>query len=276
MSFSLTERAVESTKLELYEFAFDAEVWYYNNGVTDYLDPTTGRTFTPMGIIRTDVIYSSDLSKGGLELTLPNDCPFLDLFRVSKPSGVISCSIFRVNINDVALERVQIWIGKIIGTRKQQTNTALICEPIQKGVQRFGLQRLITTSCQYTLFDPNSCRAVKSNSELTTTVEAINNNQVTIAATGTADNYYNEGYMAWSHAQYAATETGTILTNVGSTRIVTLGSIPQGLDVGAEVRLYPSCDHTAQTCLNKFSNIVNYGGFPHIPDKNLFGGDIIY
>lgn len=276
MSFTITERGVESTKLELYEFGFDAEVWYYNNGVMDYLDPSTGRTFTPMGIMRTDIIYSTDLTKGGLELTLPNDCPFLDLFKVSKPSGVISCSIFRVNLNDSVLERAQIWTGRIIGTKKQQTNTALICEPIQKSTQRFGLQRLITTSCQYTLFDPNSCRAIKTNAQLTTLVEAINNNRVTIAATGTTDNYYNEGYMAWQHSNYAATETGAIISNVASTRIITLSGIPQGLNVGSEVRLYPACDHTAQTCLTKFSNIENYGGFPHIPDKNLFGGDIIY
>jgi hypothetical protein len=49
-----------------------------------------------------------------------------------------------------------------------------------------------------------------------------------------------------------------------------------GIAVGQAVTLYPGCDHTTTTCDGKFSNLNNYGGFPHIPTKNPFGGSPIF
>ena len=42
------------------------------------------------------------------------------------------------------------------------------------------------------------------------------------------------------------------------------------------VTLYPGCDHTLTTCDTAFSNSLNYGGFPAIPQKNPWAGDPVF
>jgi hypothetical protein len=41
------------------------------------------------------------------------------------------------------------------------------------------------------------------------------------------------------------------------------------------VKIYPGCDRTKETCNDKFSNILNYGGFAWIPAKSPFDGSSI-
>jgi hypothetical protein len=38
------------------------------------------------------------------------------------------------------------------------------------------------------------------------------------------------------------------------------------------LEIYPGCDRTSGTCLTKFNNLVNFGGFPFMPDTNPFVG----
>jgi uncharacterized phage protein (TIGR02218 family) len=45
--------------------------------------------------------------------------------------------------------------------------------------------------------------------------------------------------------------------------------IPE-LRTGDVVRVYAGCDHTVETCREKFANQRNYGGLPELPAKNPF------
>lgn len=47
------------------------------------------------------------------------------------------------------------------------------------------------------------------------------------------------------------------------------------LDVGTKLILYAGCDKLNTTCSTKFNNILNFGGFPFIPQDNPFTGTII-
>jgi len=55
---------------------------------------------------------------------------------------------------------------------------------------------------------------------------------------------------------------------VGSLREITLWEpLRADVQVGDDVRLTVGCDKRFETCKNKFSNIVNFGGFPDIPEE---------
>ena len=43
----------------------------------------------------------------------------------------------------------------------------------------------------------------------------------------------------------------------------------KSIDVGDNIRFYPGCDKTIGTCKNKFSNFLNYFGFPDIPGNDM-------
>jgi hypothetical protein len=57
----------------------------------------------------------------------------------------------------------------------------------------------------------------------------------------------------------------------GHTGNVLTLQIPFPTDVtGATAVVQPGCDHKITTCTSKFSNDINYGGFPLVPEKNPF------
>ena len=44
--------------------------------------------------------------------------------------------------------------------------------------------------------------------------------------------------------------------------------------VGQDVDVFAGCDHTVDTCDQKFDNVINYGGWPYVPSKNPFESGI--
>ena len=48
------------------------------------------------------------------------------------------------------------------------------------------------------------------------------------------------------------------------------------LTVGDTVKAFAGCNHTTEVCDGKFANLLNYGGFPFIPQKNPMDGTIIF
>jgi len=52
----------------------------------------------------------------------------------------------------------------------------------------------------------------------------------------------------------------------GGRRVVTLwSSFAQPLRAGDQLRLIAGCDKRAETCREKFANLINFQGFPDIP-----------
>jgi hypothetical protein len=52
--------------------------------------------------------------------------------------------------------------------------------------------------------------------------------------------------------------------------LVAMTALPSTLSVGDAVTIYPGCDGSYATCLNKFANLKNFFGFPFMPNKNPF------
>ncbi|WP_375262521.1 DUF2163 domain-containing protein [Palleronia sp.] len=54
----------------------------------------------------------------------------------------------------------------------------------------------------------------------------------------------------------------------GGTRQLTLWDSVRGLQAGDRVQLVAGCDKRVTTCREKFGNILNYRGFPHLPTED--------
>lgn len=278
MPFIDYETSDEARVVELYIVRYDSEAWYGTSGPLTYVDPVTSRNYTPMGFKRDRIVYGADTSKSSLKVTVPRDAPFLDLFRVQQPSSVVSLTITRVHLNDPLAQQEIIWTGRILAPSWEASMVVLNCERVQASAQRYGLRRIIMVGCPHTLYNqtPGNCRVNQQDYELQTTVAELDGLNVTLAFSGSPLNYYAGGFMQWSHASLAAIERRTILSNEAGTGRLVLATRPTGLIVGSTVRLYPTCDKTLNTCQTKFNNVPNYGGFPYTPNKELFGGDLIY
>lgn len=79
---------------------------------------------------------------------------------------------------------------------------------------------------------------------------------------------YDYGAAEWQ--QDGAAELRGIDSSTGVATVRLLGGT-YGLAVGQLITLYPGCDGTRQMCADRFGNLLNHGGFPHMPGESIFG-----
>ncbi len=269
------EQSIESgSPLELYDIVLGVTHWRYTSSDTNYIEQITGNVYKALPINRPNLIYSADYGKTSLDLEFDKSALFLEVFRVSAPSGVVSVTIKRVQRNDSAHEVIVVWKGRILNIEWTQSVAKATCESIRSSVQRFGLRRCFQLQCPHVLYS-TACGATKALFEVLSEVSVITNNIIHVAgAVGTVGKFAG-GYAQWTNAETLATERRMISTDDGSGNLTLVGK-PLGLVIGIEIRVYPGCDHTLDTCEAKFANSANYGGFPYTPPKNPFSGDPVY
>jgi hypothetical protein len=105
-------------------------------------------------------------------------------------------------------------------------------------------------------------------------------NSITIQTFGDPANkptgWYNGGWIEYN-SNGARYMVGVTYHNVlGGLPTLQLQYEPAGLAYGTSVRLYPNCNHSMTTCMNKFGNSLNNGAQPFIPYKNPFNMAFIY
>lgn len=267
-----------SSPIELFDVRYGAVSWHYTSGDSSFFDEATARLYETLAIRRSRVVFSNDLTKGTLEVELQRDAPFLDLFRVAPPSGVVSLTVRRTHHTAAPGEIAVIWKGRILNVDWDASTATLMCEPIRTSAQRYGLRRCIQLQCPHVLYGPG-CWAPKAAFELVATVGGISGSVVGVpAAVSEIENYYAGGYLEWTSSLIAATERRSIIASAAGSAQLTLIGVPLGLQVGDEVRVYPGCDHTlGPNGCQRFNNTPNFGGFPHTSvGANPFGGDTLF
>jgi uncharacterized phage protein (TIGR02218 family) len=82
------------------------------------------------------------------------------------------------------------------------------------------------------------------------------------AAAGKADGYYSNGVITFTSGLNTGL-SATVKKQVGNNIELFLPTAFVA-DVGATFTIQAGCDKTLDTCRDKFNNIPNFGGFPHI------------
>jgi hypothetical protein len=92
------------------------------------------------------------------------------------------------------------------------------------------------------------------------------------------DDWFNGGAITWVRGSATDNNGGLTMeirdwTNSSSTIKLFL---PMGFTIesGDKLRLYPGCDKRLATCRDKFNNVVNFRGEPHIPGADALLGTI--
>ena len=122
-------------------------------------------------------------------------------------------------------------------------------------------------TCRHVLGDA-ICSIVLSSYQAAGTVTGIDQQRNVIVdsgLTGAGAYYYDFGFLVWTSGNNngETTEVKTYDTFTGRFTFY----IPTYFDiqVGDTFTVYAGCDKVQQTCIDKYNNIVNFGGFPWIP-----------
>lgn len=199
------------------------------------------------------------------------DAPELELLSGKWDNAIIE--IRMCSWKDVSLGSLLIDKGNL-GTIQWTIDgfNAEMYSHMRKFQQTIGFQ--VTGSCRHQLFSQfanNKCGACTLNSTSYTstgTVSATSDKRTgftTATGLGKSSAYFTNGVLTWT--------TGLNINKkqeIKSFTVTTTGDwvffLPaeDDIQVGDTFSVVSGCDKTLTTCSTKFSNVVNFGGFPHI------------
>lgn len=235
-------------------------------------------TYLPAPIIMGEVSQTNEMNKDPLKLTFPRDDSFAQLFLGNVPEQVTTVTVFRGHQGDTSEEFQFYWKGRIAACSATGDAVRLDCENVFTSLRRAGLRARYQKNCRHALYQTGcnvdrSAHAtqatVSSASGFTITIDALDSNVVD-SNVGDADEFVggmvetNDGYTRYIIAQ--DNQTLTLIRPLQSL----IDDVNDSVG-GAEVTLYPGCNHTRDHCRKKFDNLLNYGGFPWIPTRSPFG-----
>lgn len=267
MSYIVNEQSLELGKpVELYEFVQGLTVWAYATSAEEQI--RQGRVYKPSPILRDRVKQQPDHSKNDLKITLPREDSFSSQFLGFAPDEVTTLTIYRGHVGDN--DFITYWKGRVIGASVSGNSVVINCESVFTSIARAGLRARFEYTCRHALYGVH-CRVSAAQFEVPGTVASISSNGLIVtvpAAAGKTDGYFTGGILAYvGQRRFITKHTGSDIT-VARPIFQMTG--------GAAVNLYPGCDHTLQTCINKFDNVDNNGSFPWIPVRNPFDGSSVF
>ena len=222
--------------------------------------------YTPVAVGRTEVESKNELSRANIELSFSIDNEIAQRYMNTVVDGVVSLTIFSQQDGDVSV----IWKGRLSAVKPQETSVKLIFESVFTSLRRPGIRRRFQRSCGHVLYG-RGCAISKEDFDTNGTATAVAGTTLTIAAAaGSPDGWFVGGMLEAPDLtlRFITAHVGNQITLIR--KIETLSDAIAG---GPQnIRLFPGCDRSAQTCVTKFNNLVNNGSFQFIPTRNPFNG----
>lgn len=271
MSFSAAEKSIAAARhARLYQIErSETVVWRYTSA--DRAITWDGHTWEPLAISDDGVRMTGEASADALKITLPATAPAAQLFRSTPPSVEVFVTLYDYDAGEN--DALVAWVGSISAVIFTQPGAAqLSCASLSASMQREGLRLKYEMACPHSVYD-RMCGVIKALYAMPVTVTALDAVSVTVVRASDGANLPDVGYYLYGAAEWAqdgATETRGIEATSGTGTLTLLGGT-DGLGASDSLTIYPGCDGTRAMCQNRFNNLLNHGGFPHMPGESIYG-----
>jgi uncharacterized phage protein (TIGR02218 family) len=281
---TIESSAAEGRPYYLYQFVEGDLVWRFTSRATDWTSPASGGgdlVWEAAAISHGDVVQTSEIERGRLEITFPLSHTFARRFLAPSGNTPVTLTIFRGH-EQVLGETVAHWKGRVVGAEVEGARILLNCESVFSTLRRAGVRAKYQRLCRHALYG-RGCGLDIAQHLATVTVSAVSGASVTLpGAAGSPEGWYRGGVLRFG------VHLGFIIGHVGATltlsrpilELATALASPAldpvtGTQLPVTVDIAPGCDLRDETCAAKFGNLLNFGGFPAIPGRNPFGGGSI-
>lgn len=273
MSFDQIERSnYDGKPILLYEFVYGNIIWRYSGGQKDVT--LNGVLYQAISVSHEGYSMSGSPSDDNVNISISTQAAVAKLFNGTPPSRSVQASIRTLHFGDA--EAPVVWSGIIKSMRRVSNLEAqLNCNSMLSTLNRNGLRLSWQRGCPHALYD-NQCRVNPDEHGVAVQVSELDGLKLTSPSLGwygVFPNWFGGGYISFT-GPHGNLELRPIERHQMSSLF--LMSPPDGISVGSWITVYPGCDRTSATCLVRFDNLPNYGGFPHLPTKSPFDGDPVF
>lgn len=277
MSYALRENSVrEGNPVELYRFVWGTTRWLYTSADQDIIFNSEKYTTEP--IERSNFELTEDAFKNGLEFTVSRTNSLIEFLRPFPPDGPIALTAYRGHMDDG--EFLAYWIGRISSVVDVDNYTSkILCDPLSASLKRPGNRGKYSKYCRYAHYK-GGCRLNSELFKVGGVVDSISGTTITSSVFATQpDGWWRGGKIVVGEGFYGGGSTYLtgrtwsrwIIDHTGSS--IRIASPMFGVPSSVIFNIYPGCDHSLATCDTKFSNSLNFGGQPWIPERSPFEGD---
>ena len=139
-------------------------------------------------------------------------------------------------------------------------------------------RNLYQPTCIQALFDddmlaqglpPTGCKLIKASYANFLTVTGVTSASVFNTGATQADGYFSLGYLTFQSGENDGYTRAVQAYLNASGNFELTSPLPFTPSIGDTLTASPGCDHTQATCSTKFGNIVNFKGFPYVPNPTL-------
>src|SRR5690606_3267373 len=215
-------------------------------------------TWEPAAVAHGDVVQTSEIERGRLELTWPLSHPFARRFLGPLGNTPVTLTIFRGH-EQVLGETVAHWKGRVVGAEVEGVQILLNCESVFSTLRRAGVRAKYQRLCRHALYG-RGCGLEIAFHWQTGTVTAVSGNALTIPeAAGHSDGWFRGGVLRLD------AQLGFITGHAGSTltlsrpmpELAAALAAPEldpetGDPLPVLADIAPGCDLRAATCAAKF------------------------
>jgi len=262
------QSAHDGSPVEAYRFTGTFENYYYTSAELDVT--ISGQVYTTAEITRQAInTGTQEDSNLELELEVPFDLPLVAdyAFQVSPPDLTVEILRYHEGTNP-ATDWVIVWKGIVTSFSSTGHSVKILVPSIFTVILNGEVPSVYYQNmCNHVLYD-DRCKLVKASYQQDTTISAIGTGTVDVVADGFDDNYLQAGEII----NTSKNERRLIIDNVAD--VITINFPFFNAEVGDNVSLFAGCNHAFSTCKDKFSNSINYGGFPYVPADNPFESEL--
>jgi uncharacterized phage protein (TIGR02218 family) len=280
MSFDSLERSNhDSIEVQFYQFTRGARNWYYCNADQDVV--MNGVQWSANPSSHDDINLSGESIVDTVSLTVPNTFEPAQQFRGQSPADAVYLRIFACHAvslypmlvmdSDFAVR----WIGTVSDVQQKGADRlTIVGSTLTSAFDREGVRLTWNRNCSYAVYDPDTCRVNKAAFATNVTISALTGNSITSADIASKpDGWFDQGFIEITVAD-GVTQRIAIELQVGNT--FTLLGTTENLLIGEQIVAYPGCAQTADMCVNKFNNILNFSGYEGMSGTSPFNGNPVF
>ena len=245
--------------IELYKFEGpSASLSFY---YTSYHDNVLylGDTYVAVPLARNSIRVSAVDRQPEMVVQLPRNLDIVQEYAFSVAPRNLELTVFRMHT--ITGDAITYWSGSVSGFSvsgdvAKLRSASKLGDALDTEIPAVYYQSL----CNHRLYDTR-CGVVEASFTTATTVSSVSGTTVVVGAVG--PNTHKAGEIV----RASDGERRTIVAQSGTTLTITHPF--RELNVSDSVDLKAGCDHSVSTCKTTFSNVINFGGHPNIPVKDV-------
>lgn len=275
MGFTSPEESIsEGQPIELYRITTAAGLDFRYTNSENEIDDADALTYIPASVEREEFNQSQQKNATEMVLRLPylDDITddFAQQFIDKPPEGLTTVRVQRHHLTDSGNTFVQFWEGRLVSAAYDEDGKVeVLCKGQKNIFERAGPRASWSGMCQHTLYDTLCGITPGAFADFNVPVTAIGNDGITITLDAGFLGSPLKDFVAGQMVKDNGKDRRLIVAQSGN--VLTLNQpFRSDFVVGATVDIESGCNHTTEDCINKFSNIDNYGGFPYTPGLNPY------